>query len=80
MEGNSEVTAVREALNAGRLTVPDPETGFHHPMYAVCPQDGVRAMVRRVELGPRGAITQVTARCSQCGREVRAKAEQLHLR
>jgi hypothetical protein len=26
MEGTSEVTAVREALDAGRLTVPDPET------------------------------------------------------
>ena len=30
MEGTSEAAAVREALNAGRLTVPDPETGFHY--------------------------------------------------
>ncbi len=80
MEGTSEAGAVREALAAGRLTVPDPKTGFHHTMYAVCPQDGAQAMVRRVERGPRGAITQVTARCPQCGQEVRAKAEELHLR
>ncbi len=80
MEGTSEVAEVREALDAGRLTVPDPATGFHHPMYAVCPQDGAHAVVRRVERGPRGAITEVTARCPQCGQEIRAKAEELHLR
>ena len=79
MEGNSEVTAVREALNAGRLTVPDPETGFHHPMYAVCPHDGAHAFVRRVVRGARGAITQVTAVCPQCGAEIVAPPEELHL-
>ena len=40
MEGSSEAAAVREALAAGRLTVPVPETGFHRPLYAVCPNDG----------------------------------------
>ncbi len=80
MEGTSETVAVRDALAAGRLTVPDPKTGFHHPMYAVCPRDGAHALVRRVERGPRGAIIQVTARCPQCGAEVRTTAEELHLR
>jgi len=79
MEGASEVDAVREALNAGRLTVSDPETGFHHPMYAVCPRDGTHAPVRRLVRGARGAIIQVTARCPQCGAEVAASAEELHL-
>ncbi len=80
MEATSEAVAVREALAAGRLTVPDPKTGFHHSMYAVCPQEGAQAVARRVERGPRGAITQVTARCPRCGQEVRATAEELHLR
>ena len=79
MEGPSEVAAVREALAAGRLTVPDPETGFHHAMYAVCPHDGTHAPVRRVERRARGAITQVTARCPRCGAEVVAAPEELHL-
>ncbi len=80
MEGTTETVAVREALAVGRLTVPDSKTGFHHTMYAVCPQDGAHAVVRRVERGPRGAITQVTARCPQCGQEIKARAEDLHLR
>jgi hypothetical protein len=79
MEGPSEVAAVRAALAAGRLTVPDPETGFHHAMYAVCPHDGAHAPVRRVVRGARGAITHVTARCPQCGAEVVAAPEELHL-
>ena len=79
MDDASEVAAVREALDAGRLTVPDPETGFHHPMYAVCPRDGTHAPVRRVVRGAHGAITQVTARCPQCGGEITAQAEELHL-
>ena len=80
MEGTSEFDAVREALAAGRLSVPDPETGFHHPMFAVCPNDGEQAPVRRIVRGARGAITQVTARCPQCGAEVTVAPEELHLR
>ena len=79
MEGMSEVAAVRDALAAGRLTVPDPNTGYHHPMYAVCPNDGAHAQVRRVVRGAQGAITQVTVRCPQCGAEITAAPEQLHL-
>jgi hypothetical protein len=80
MEGLSEVEAVRGALAAGRLTVPDPKTGFHHPMYAVCPNDGGQAPVRRVVRETGGAITRVTARCPQCGAELTAAPEELHLR
>jgi nitrite reductase/ring-hydroxylating ferredoxin subunit len=80
MEGTSEAAAVREALDAGRLTVPDPKTGFQHAMYAVCPHDGAHASVRRVVRGARGAITQETAVCQQCGTEVVAAPEELHLR
>jgi hypothetical protein len=80
MESTSEAAAVREALAAGRLTVPDPETGFHHPIYAVCPHDGVHVPVRRVVRGPRRAISQVTARCPRCGTEITAAPEDLHMR
>jgi hypothetical protein len=80
MEGTDEYVAVREALAAGRLTVPDPESGFHHPMYAVCPRDGAHAPVRRVVRGARGAITEVTARCPRCGAEMIAAPEELRLR
>ena len=79
MEGTRDAAAVREALAAGRLTVPDPTTGFHHPLYATCPKDGGRAPVRRVVRGARGAITQVTARCPRCGAEVTAAPEDLQL-
>jgi hypothetical protein len=79
MEGTSEVTAVRDALAAGRLTVPDPKTGFHHSMYAVCPHDGGHAPVQRVVRDARGAITEVTARCPQCRTEIKAAPEELHL-
>jgi hypothetical protein len=79
MEGTSELASVREALDAGRLTVPDSETGFHHAMYAVCPHDGTHASVRRVVRGARGAITQVTALCPRCGAEITPAPEELHL-
>ena len=78
-EGTNEVAAVREALAAGRLTIPDPKTGFHHAMYAVCPHDGTHAPVRRVVRGARGAITQVTALCPRCGAEMAPAPEDLHL-
>ncbi len=80
MEGTTEIAAVQEALAAGRLTVPDAETGFHHPIYAVCPNDGQHVMVRRVVRGARGAITEVIARCPQCGTQFTAEPHQLHLR
>jgi hypothetical protein len=80
MEGINEVEAVRVALAAGRLTVPDPKTGFQHPMYAVCPNDGGQAPVRRIVRGADGGITEVTARCPQCGTDLMAAPEDLHLR
>jgi hypothetical protein len=79
-QSGGEAAAVRGALAEGRLDVPDPATGFHHAMYAVCPTDGTHAPVRRVVRGARGAITQVTAKCPRCGTEITATPEELHLR
>ena len=77
---SGEFEAVQGALAAGRLSVPDPETGFHHGMYATCPNDGGHAQVRRVERGPKGAIVRVTVRCPRCHAEFDAAPESLHLR
>jgi hypothetical protein len=75
-----EDAAVRAALEAGRLTVPDPKSGFQHPMYATCPHDGTHASARRIVRDARGAITEVTAKCPQCGAEITAAPEELRLR
>ena len=79
MLSTGEVEAVREALAAGRLTIPDPETGYHHYLYADCPNDGEHANARRIVRGPKGAITEVTMRCLRCGKEFTAAPESLHL-
>jgi hypothetical protein len=79
MLSTNETEAIRGALAAGRLAVPDPETGYHHWLWAACPNDGGHAQVRRVARGARGAITEVTLRCPQCGHQFVAGAEALHL-
>jgi hypothetical protein len=76
----SESAAVRAALDAGRLTVPDPTSGFQHPMYAECPNDGTHSLARRIVRDARGSITEVTAKCPQCHAEFTATPEKLHLR
>jgi len=79
-EPAGEAAAVRSALDAGRLTVPDPKSGFQHPMYATCPHDGTHVPARRIVREARGSITQVTAKCPQCGAEFTVPPEELHLR
>jgi len=79
-EPAGEAAAIRAALDAGRLTVPDPKSGFHHPMYAICPNDGTHTSARRIVRDARGAITQVTTKCPQCGTEFIVTPEELHLR
>ena len=79
MEGSSEVAASASRTAAGRFTVPDAETGFHHSMYAVCPPDGAHAPVRRVVCGAGRAITQVTVLCPECDTKVLPAPEGLHL-
>jgi nitrite reductase/ring-hydroxylating ferredoxin subunit len=80
LESAGEAAAVRAALDAGRLTVPDPKSGFQHSMYATCPHDGTHVLARRIVREARGSITQVTAKCPQCGAEFNATPEELHLR
>ena len=76
VEGN---TSILQALAEGKLTVPDPVTGFHHSIYGQCPHDGEETSIRRVIRGSGGAITEVTMLCSRCGREFRPPLASLQL-
>ena len=75
----SEGDLVLQALAAGRITVPDPATGYQRSMYAKCPNDGEEVTIRRVvhELG--GAISEVAMRCTRCGHEFTPAPAALYL-
>ncbi|MBI3973348.1 MAG: hypothetical protein HY332_18920 [Chloroflexi bacterium] len=75
-----DTEAIRQALAAGHLTVPDTGTGYHRSMYADCPADGQPAGVWRIVREHGGEITEVTMRCSRCGTEFAARPEALYLR
>ena len=72
--------AIRQALASGQLTVTDPATGYHCSVYADCPGDGHAAGVTRVARGAGYAITELTMRCTACGKEFSASTESLYLR
>ena len=81
LQQQPERRLIEDALAAGRLTVPD-EHGFHHAMYALCPQDGSHAQPART-IWKRDAngrhIDQVVVRCYSCGRSWPAATEEMHL-
>jgi hypothetical protein len=72
--------ALKRALAAGQITVPDSATGYQRSMYADCPNDGQAAGICRVVREHGGEITAVTMRCSTCGTEFSAPVESLYLR
>ena len=74
-----DTAAIRQALASGQLTVTDPQTGYHRSMYADCPGDGHAANVWRIVRGAGHAITELTMRCSACGKEFAAPVESLYL-
>jgi hypothetical protein len=75
-----DTEAVKRALAAGQITVPDPTTGYHRSMYADCPKDGQPASIRRIIREHGGEITQVTMYCPRCANEFTAPIEALYLR
>jgi hypothetical protein len=77
--GASDYDAVVQALAAGKLTVPDPATGYQRSVYARCPNDGEEVSVRRVVRGSGGAITEITMRCTSCGQEFSPATSTLYL-
>ena len=76
----TDAEAVRQALAAGQITVPDPTTGYHRSMYADCPADGQPARIRQIVREHGREITSVTMSCSRCANEFVASVESLYLR
>lgn len=75
-----DTDAVKRALTAGQLTVPDPTTGYQRSMYAGCPKDGMAAPIRRIVREHGNEITTVAVHCNICGNEFDAPVESLYLR
>jgi hypothetical protein len=70
---------VLQALAAGKITVPDPATGYQRSIYAKCPNDGEEVTIRRIVRGSGGAITEVAMRCTRCGHEFTPAPDSLYL-
>ena len=68
MAQGSDLSKIKQALAAGRLTVPDPATGYHRSLYARCPHDREESSVYRIEKTGE-AITRVVFRCPECSRQ-----------
>jgi hypothetical protein len=74
-----DAAAIQRALALGQVTVTDPATGYHRSLLADCPEDGHSATVWRIVRGTGHAITDLTMRCTACGREFTASSESLYL-
>ena len=76
MSTQQDTERIRQALQEGRLTVPD-STGYHKSMYATCPRDGSRApLYMTVKHG--GTITGAIFRCPNCGERFEAQVEEIY--
>jgi hypothetical protein len=81
LQQSSERRMVMESLSAGRLSVAD-EHGFHHWLWAACPDDGQRAHVHRTiwKRDSRGRyIAAVIFRCGACTRTWQATTDEIRL-
>lgn len=81
LQNKPERRLIEETLAAGHLSIPD-EHGFHHWLYAVCPQDSQHAQPQRTirKRDARGHyIDGVIFRCSGCGRTWQATLDEIHL-
>jgi len=68
MTRSSDVEKIKQALLSGRLTIPDPATGYHRSLYARCPLDGKESPVGRIERSA-SAITRVVFDCPLCDKQ-----------
>jgi hypothetical protein len=75
-----DLATVTRLLAAGQTSTINAATGRSQALYAKCPNDGGQAQVRRVSREGRGAIFEVTMRCTQCSTDFVAKPESLYLR
>ncbi len=81
LQKTSERRSVEELLAAGHLSAPD-EHGFHHWLWAACPQDGQHAHPHRTiwKRDARGRyIDAVVFRCGACARMWQAATDEIHL-
>jgi hypothetical protein len=81
LQHQPERKVIEEALANRHLSVPD-EHGFHHWIYAVCPDDSGRASPQRIIAtnDARGRhFDAIIFRCTGCGRVWQAGVEEMHL-
>ncbi len=79
MVQGSELEQIKQALSAGRLSIPDLATGYHRSFYACCPADGYESPVYRVDKSGE-AITRVVFRCPICSEQFDAVPEKMLFR
>jgi len=75
----SQVEQIKQMLSAGRLTIPDPATGYHRALYARCPKDRHDSSVYRIERSGE-AITRVVFRCPICNEQFDTVPQKMFLR
>ncbi|MFC1968735.1 hypothetical protein ACFLVX_05075 [Chloroflexota bacterium] len=79
MAQQSNLKEIKQALSVGRLTIPEPATGYHRSFYARCPNDSEESSVYRIEKHGE-AITQVVFRCPLCSQQFDAAPKDMLLR
>lgn len=79
MGTKSEISLIKQALSAGRLTVPDKTTGYHRSIYACCPSEGYESPVHRIERAG-NSISRVIFRCPICSNQFDAAPKNMLLR
>jgi hypothetical protein len=81
LQHQPERNVIEEAMANRHLSVPD-EHGFHHWIYAVCPDDGGRASPQRTIATNDASgrhFEAIIFRCTGCGRVWQAGIEEMHL-
>jgi hypothetical protein len=79
MAKRSESSTIKQMLSSGRLTIADPDTGFHRALYSLCPNDKNECSVHRIDRAG-NAIIQVVFRCPICANEFTASPGKMFLR
>ena len=79
MTKRSDLEIIKQMLSSGRLTIPDPDTGFYRALYSHCPNGKHDCSVHRIDRSGE-AITQVVFRCPICTEQFIAGPEKMFLR
>ncbi len=78
MRERDDAERIKQALAAGRLSMPD-ATGMQHFIYAHCSADGQDSPVYRTEKSG-DVIAKAIFRCPSCGQEFFVPPEEMFLR